>query len=195
METENNTNLPDMKKLSALPLFAAMTAVGAYITIPLPWSPVPIVLQNFFVLLAGLVLGPSAGAAGIGLYLFMGLVGLPVFAGGTGGLAHFAGPTAGYLVAYPAAAWVAGFVAGGRRAAGRTSRFLREFAAAAAGVLVIYAAGVPWLKFRLGFGWEKAFLAGMLPFIASDLFKAAAAAALAPVFRKIFRGEGIGDTR
>jgi biotin transport system substrate-specific component len=101
----------NMKKLIAVPLFAAMTAVGGYIAIPLPWTPVPIVLQNFFVFLTGLVLGAKGGAAAIGLFLLAGALGFPVFAGGTGGIGRFVGPTGGYLLSYAAAAWAAGFIA------------------------------------------------------------------------------------
>lgn len=149
-------SVPDIKNLIAVPMFTAVTAVGAYIAVPLPWSPVPIVLQNFFILLAGMVLGPSLGAAAAGLYLLLGALGLPVFAGGTGGLAHFSGPTAGYLSAYIPAAWLAGVLSrfGLPRLAERTALVRRIFSwellAALAGVAVIYAAGVPWLKFRLG---------------------------------------------
>jgi biotin transport system substrate-specific component len=194
-------SVPDIKTLIAVPMFTAMTAVGAYIAIPIPWSPVPIVLQNFFILLAGLVLGPSMGAAAAGIYLLLGALGLPVFAGGTGGLAHFAGPTGGYLLAYLPSAWIAGVVsrAGISRASKDRSsikRFIfRDGLAAAAGVLLIYAAGVPWLKYRLGLSWDKAFAAGLVPFIAGDFLKAAAATALAPILRRILRDEGIGNIK
>jgi biotin transport system substrate-specific component len=193
-------SVPDIKTLIAIPMFTAMTAVGAYIAVPIPWSPVPIVLQNFFILLAGLVLGPSLGASSAGMYLLIGALGLPVFAGGTGGLAHFAGPTAGYLIAYLPAAWLAGSIS--RSGAPRTSKsstpvrriFSRDSFAAAAGIALIYAAGVPWLKYRLGLSWDKAFAAGLVPFIAGDFLKAVAAAALAPVLRTILKEEGVGSS-
>jgi len=205
---ERHETAPDLKKLMPLPLFAAMTAAGAYIAIPLPWSPVPVALQSFFALLAGLVLGPGPGAACMGLYIFLGFLGLPVFAGGAGGLAHVASPTAGYLLSYPAAAWLAGLLSrerdGGEPAGGspppgmdgepgtpegRRGRRLvtRDFLAAAAGALVVYAAGVPWLKLRLGLSWTGAFLAGMLPFVAGDALKVLAAGVLAPRARRILR--------
>ncbi|RLC01276.1 MAG: biotin transporter BioY, partial [Deltaproteobacteria bacterium] len=77
-------------------LFAALIAAGAYISVPI--GPVPIVLQNLFVFLAGLLLGSKWGLACVGVYLLAGACGLPVFAGGTGGIARFAGPTGGYLL-------------------------------------------------------------------------------------------------
>ncbi len=191
---------PDLKRSMLVPVFAAMTVVGAYIAVPLPWSPVPIVLQNFFVFLAGIVLGGLRGAASAGLYILLGAFGLPVFAGGKGGVAVFAGPTAGYLVAYPFAALAAGFLASRNPQVGEGSgrdaklrRFARDFAAALAGVVVVYAVGVPWLKLRLGLPWGKAMAAGLLPFIAGDVFKAAAAAVLGAQVRGIVKEEGAGD--
>ena len=94
-------------------LGAASIAVGAFIAIPLPLSPVPIVLQNFFILLIALVLGPRMGTASVALYLLLGALGLPVFAGGKGGLAHFFGPTGGYLAGFLLSAWVTGVLAAG----------------------------------------------------------------------------------
>ncbi len=92
-------------------VFAALVGVGAFISIPLPFTPIPIGLQTLFVLLTGLVLGPLWGASAIVLYLLVGLLGLPVFAAGTGGPAHLAGPTGGYLLGFLPAAVVAGLIA------------------------------------------------------------------------------------
>ncbi len=89
-------------------LMAALTAVGAYIHVPI--GPVPIVLSTLFVLLSGLLLGSRWGLASMGLYLLVGAIGIPVFAGGKGGFAHFFGPTGGYLFGYVLAAWVAGLI-------------------------------------------------------------------------------------
>ncbi len=115
-------------------LFTALMAVGAYISIPV--GPVPMVLQNMFVLLAGLLLGPAWATASVLLYLFLGAVGLPVFSGGGGGLAHFAGPTGGYLLGYLPAVAVTGAIS----RAGK-SPFISA-AAAITGDLLVYAAGV-----------------------------------------------------
>ena len=89
-------------------LMAALTAVGAYIHVPI--GPVPIVLSTLFVLLSGLLLGSRWGLASMGLYLLVGAIGIPVFAGGKGGFAHFFGPTGGYLFGYVLAAWITGFI-------------------------------------------------------------------------------------
>jgi biotin transport system substrate-specific component len=92
-------------------LFAALCCAGAFISIPLPAIPVPVVLSNLFAVLAGLLLGPYWGGFSVFLYLVIGALGFPVFSGGTSGLAHFAGPAGGYLAGYLLAAVMAGFIA------------------------------------------------------------------------------------
>jgi len=108
--------------------FAAAVAAASQIAIPLPWTPVPVTLQPMLVILAGMWLGPVAGATSMVLYLAAGAAGLPVFTPmGAPGIARFFGPTGGYLLAYPAAAVVAGALA--RRAGtmtGRNSPYCRE---------------------------------------------------------------------
>lgn len=164
----------------AASLFAALMAVGAYVTIPV--GPVPIVLQNLFVFLAALMLPPRWAVSSVGVYLLAGVVGLPVFSGGGAGLGHFAGPTGGYLVSYlPASALIAAVSrAGGARTA-------MDGAAVAAGGLCVYAVGVPWLKTALGLDWSAALAAGMLPFLAGDAVKAAAAVGAARLVRPLWR--------
>src|SRR6058998_3222084 len=120
--------------------FAAAVAAASQIAIPLPWTPVPITLQPMLVILAGMMLGPTAGAASMLLYLAAGAAGLPVFTPiGAPGIARFLGPTGGYLIAYPAAAFVAGALA--RREPSLMGRWL----AATAGVVVILVGGVAQL--------------------------------------------------
>ena len=97
--------------------FAAAVAAASQIAIPLPLTPVPLTLQPMLVVLAGMLLGPVAGAASMALYLAAGAAGLPVFTPiGAPGIARFFGPTGGYLLAYPAAAWVAGALSAARDA-------------------------------------------------------------------------------
>ena len=105
----NNTNQLKMTVYTAL--FVALIAMGAFIAIPI--GPVPIVLQNMFVLLAGIILGPVWGLACVSIYLLIGLAGLPVFAGGTSGIGKLFGPTGGYLIAYLPAVFVAGAISKG----------------------------------------------------------------------------------
>ncbi len=91
-------------------LFAALTGAVAWFRIPLPFTPVPITLQTLMVLISGAMLGPYYGALSMIIYLMLGAIGLPVFAGGSSGVAALLGPTGGYLLSYPVAAFVVGFM-------------------------------------------------------------------------------------
>ena len=146
-------------------LFAALTAVGAQITINL--GTVPFTLQVLFVLLSGLLLGPKYGFMSQVAYLLMGALGLPVFAGFSGGLVHIYGPTGGYLVAFPLAAFTAGWLTRGRE-----HKFGSLIAISMLAVGIIYLLG--WL--RLGIymhgNFQKAFMVGVAPFVLFDLMKA-----------------------
>ena len=152
-------------------LFAAVIAAGAFMAVPLPGSPVPLVLQNLLVVLAGLLLGPIGGGASVLLFLALGALGFPVFSGGHGGIAWFAGPTGGYLVGYAVAAFLAGLIA-------RNRSPLLTFAASFAGFLSILLIGALRLKFYKSMGWGAAFGAGVLPFLIGDSIKAVVAALL-----------------
>ena len=169
-------------KIAFTALFAALTAAGAFIAIPV--GPVPIVLQNLFALLSGLVLGPALGSASIGLYLLAGLLNFPVFAGGSGGIVRFAGPTGGFLIGYLLAAFTAGLIAGRPRQETK-SPLPRIIAAVIAGFLVVYVPGVAWLKISRSLSWSRALIAGFLPFIAGDALKGIAAVLIAPRLRSI----------
>lgn len=164
-------------------LFAALTAAGTFIAIPLPGSPVPLVLQNMFALLAGLILGPVSGTASVGLYLLAGALGAPVFAGASGGLARLLGPTGGFYAGYPLMAAVAGLIAGTPKAARKISR-PRLIAAIVAGMAVVYVPGVIRLKFALDYSWRAAVLAGCLPFLPGDALKGIVAGCIAPRLRR-----------
>ena len=158
-------------------LMAALTAAGAYLAIPI--GPVPIVLQNLFILLAGLLLGVRWGTASVMLYLLLGAVGLPVFAAGAGGPAHFLGPTGGYLLGYIPAVAIIGAISHVR-----TPSFLTDFVALVTGSLVVYACGVAWLKVVTGMSVENAFAVGMIPFLPGDALKIAVALLVAPYIRR-----------
>jgi biotin transport system substrate-specific component len=161
-------------------LMAALTAVGAYIHVPI--GPVPIVLSTLFVLLSGLLLGSRWGLASMVLYLFVGAIGLPVFSGGRGGIAHFFGPTGGYLFGYVLASWVTGFIAERSRGI-----LILEIFSVVVGSLVIYGLGVPWLKVVTQMSWPKALLMGMVPFLIGDAVKASVALILARAVRPILK--------
>jgi biotin transport system substrate-specific component len=163
-------------------LMAALTAAGAYLAIPV--GPVPIVLQNLFVFLSGLLLGPRWGVASIGIYLLAGALGLPVFAGGTGGIGHFAGPTGGYLLGYLPAVYVIGLISCGSK-----KRAVLDIIAMVSGGLIVYALGLTWLKILTQMTWAKAVAVGMFPFIPGDGLKIAAAVPIAKALRPIIDRE------
>jgi len=155
-------------------LLAALTAVGAQIQTPLPFSPVPVVLSNFFAILAGLVLGPRLGAASQVVYVLLGFAGAPVFAGLHGGPQVLAGPTGGYLIGFILAAAASGALAG------RDPDVSRALVAAAVAAALIYVVGVPWLAAVTHMGLRKAVAVGVLPFLPGDALKVAAAAVVTP---------------
>lgn len=154
--------------------FAAALAAASQVSIPLPGTPVPLTLQPLVVVLAGLWLGPLAGAASMIVFLAAGAAGLPVFAPmGAPGLARLLGPTGGYLLAYPVAAFIAGTLA--TPAAG----LIRRFGAATAGMLAIYVGGFAQLVALTG-SVETAVVLGVIPFAALDVVKALVAAIIRP---------------
>jgi len=166
-------------------LFAAIIAAGAFIGIPI--GPVPIVLQNLFTLLAGLVLGPALGASAVGLFIVAGALGVPVFAnnGSPMGIARLIGPTGGYYLGYLLGAVVAGLIVGFPRP-GKKTPLWRLALAVAAGMLVVYVPGLIRLKWYLGIDWARTFTVGFVPFIIGDTLKGIAAVLITPRLRRIF---------
>ena len=161
-------------------LFAALTAAGALLAIPLPISPVPITLQLVFTLMAGMLLGARYGAFSQLVYVLMGVIGLPVFAKGSAGLGILLGPTGGYLIGFIAAAAVTGAIAAGVRRFTQV-RYWRLFGyilAAFLGVAIMYTLGTWRLGVMLQVNAVKAVALGVVPFILPDLLKLVAAAAL-----------------
>ncbi|GAB4504586.1 MAG: biotin transporter BioY [Anaerolineales bacterium] len=153
---------------------ALFTAALAQIKIPLSFTPVPLTGQTFAVLLTGAALGSQRGAASLILYLLLGGLGLPFFAGGQGGLAYLLGPTFGYLLGFALAAWLVGrLTEHGLERSLQTS--LLPFLA---GTAVIYFCGAGWLALSLGV--QKALLFGVLPFIIGDMIKIALAGIALP---------------
>lgn len=152
-------------------VFASLIAVGAFVTVPM--GPVPITLQVFFVLLAGMTLGPRLALVSVATYLALGLV-APVYAGGALGIGVLLGPTGGYLIAFAPAATVAGWVSH------RHDRsFRRLLLAAVAGLLPIYALGPGWLATQLDMTVHVAVQVGVVPFVPLDLLKAGLTALVA----------------
>ena len=161
-------------------LLAALMATGAYLSIPV--GPVPIVLQNMFVFLAGLLLGSRWGLASVAVYLLAGICGLPVFAGGMGGIGRIIGPTGGYLVGYLPAVFIIGYIS--EKSAGR---IVYDILAMICGTAVLYACGVTWLKVLTGMTLSKTLVAGMYPFLIGDALKIVAAAVITGALRPIIR--------
>ncbi len=161
-------------------LMAALTAVGAYIYVPI--GPVPIILSTLFVILSGLLLGSRWGLTSMALYLLVGAIGLPVFAGGKGGFAHFMGPTGGYLFGYLLASWITGFISERSRGG-----MILDILAVIIGSLALYALGVPWLKMVTQMSWTKALMVGVLPFVIGDAIKASVVVILARSVRPILK--------
>lgn len=155
---------------------AAATALAAQVRIPLPFSPVPLTLQTFVVLLSGVSLGFRVAVAGQALYVALGALGLPVFSGGVSGLG---GPTTGFLVAFPLAAAVAALLA---------QRHSRVAAALGllAGTVVIYLLGSAWLV-ATGLSWGRAVMLGVVPFLPGDGLKLLAAWAASGMVRRAYR--------
>lgn len=160
-----------VRDLSYISLFATLIAVSGYITIPLPFSTVPVTAQTLAVMLAGCLLPVGHAAASVLVFLLMGAIGLPVFSGGAAGLGIIAGKTGGYLIGFVFGAAVIALLKG------KKPGFLRLLAASAiGGILVVYIFGVSWLNFVTGIGMEKAVIFGALPFIPGDIVKVFVAA-------------------
>jgi biotin transport system substrate-specific component len=171
-------------RVAATVFIAALTAAAAQVSVPLPFTPVPFTFQPMVVLLGGAVLGPELGMLSQVLYLAAGMAGLPVFAFAPDlpqGMARLVGPTGGYLLSYPLAAFASGWCA--RR--GLDRRYLTSVLAMTAGLAVVFAGGVLWLaQFAPGAGERSlsaALALGFYPFVIADAIKLCLAAAVMPV--------------
>ena len=145
--------------------FVLAMVFGAQVAVPIPLTPVPVTLQPLFVILAGVALGPRLGASAMAAYLALGAAGAPVFAAGGAGLPWLLGPTGGYLVAMPAAAYLAGTIAGRDRAT------LRTLSGLTTGVAVLYVGGISQLILITGQGLGEVFALAVLPFLVGDATK------------------------
>ena len=169
-------------KVAAVLLVTALTALAAQISVPLPFTPVPFTLQPMVVLLGGAALGPRLGMASQVLYLALGSAGFPVFAASAvlpQGPLRLLGPTGGYLMSYPVAAFVAGALA----ERGFDRRYITSVIAMAAGLAVVFTFGVLWLAWfaqPVQAGLASALRTGLYPFLPADLIKICIAAAIMP---------------
>ena len=173
-------------RVASVFFLTALTAAAAQISIPLPFTAVPFTFQPMVVLIGGLALGPRLALASQVLYLAAGIAGAPVFAASASlapGLARLLGPTGGYLMAYPLAAYVVGSLA----ARGFDRRYATSVVAMIAGLAIVFAGGVAWLSVHVGFG--AALVAGFYPFVVADVIKVFLAAGVTPALWKLLGGE------
>jgi biotin transport system substrate-specific component len=190
---EESRAVRSLQRLGAVLFVTVLTIVAAQISIPLPFTPVPFTFQPMVVLVGAAALGARLGAGAQVLYLALGLAGLPVFAASAvlpqGGL-RLLGPTGGYLLAYPIAAFVAGWLA----ERGFDRRYATAVLAMVCGLAIVFAGGVSWLALAppvgRASGWAGALAAGFYPFIAADVVKLLVAAAVMP---SLWRLTGLRD--
>jgi biotin transport system substrate-specific component len=155
----------------------AFVAACAHISLPLPFTPVPLTLQNLAVVLVGLVLGPVAGFSAMVLYLVEGAVGLPVFTPyAAGGVAHLLGPNGGYLFSYPLAAATAGWIV--RAMQPITTRFRSALVAATAATLPIFLLGASWFSYYAHHSASATWAMAVAPFLPGEIVKITAAAGI-----------------
>ena len=174
-------------RAGAVVFMTALTAAAAQVSFSIPFTAVPITFQPMVVLMAGLAIGPRLALASQVLYLACGIAGLPVFAFSPTlpmGVARMFGPTGGYLMSYPFAAFATGYLA--ERGFGR--RYVTSLLAMIAGLLVIYACGAVWLGLfmRDAVGISAALSAGVYPFVGADALKIVCAAAVMPALWRLF---------
>ena len=169
------------RDILSVALFSALTAIGAFIHVPLPFSLVPITLQTLFTYMAGALLGGYLGALSQLIYVLIGIAGLPIFAGGNASLSVLVGPTGGYLVGFIAGS----FVIGKMTEAKKNNSLLWLLTCMIVGTSIIYALGViqlmNWMKIDL----DKAVIVGVAPFVAGDVLKMSMAAYTAHRIRRM----------
>jgi biotin transport system substrate-specific component len=175
-------------RVASVLLLAAMTAAAAQVSVPLPFTPVPFTLQPMVVLLGGAVLGARLGMAAQVVYLLAGIAGLPVFAASAvlpQGVWRLLGPTGGYLMSYPFAAFLTGLLAEN----GFDRRYITSAFAMGAGLLVVFGCGVLWLAFfaHPAAGLDAALRTGLYPFMPADIFQVLVAAAVMPTLWRFTR--------
>ncbi len=178
---EESRSLHVAQQIGAVLFVTILTCAAAQISIPLPFTPVPFTLQPMVVLLGAAALGARLGAASQVLYLTLGIIGMPVFAASPilpQGIARLLGPTGGYLMAYPLAAFVAGSLA----ERGYDRKYFTAVVAMIAGLAFVFAGGVAWLALVAlpAGGLTGALAAGLYPFLAADLAKLLIAAGVMP---------------
>ena len=181
----------EVRRTIMIALLAALIVVGSYIAIPI--GVVPITLQTMFVLLAGILGGQVIGLTAVAIYLVLGAIGLPVFFGGVGGFAHFAGPTGGFLISWLVASYVVGLIVDTSFKKEKESKETTKknlytiIIACVVGTLIFFLIGVPYMKVVLSISWKEALAIGLIPFLPGDLLKLVSAVILGNIFALRFR--------
>ncbi len=172
--------MTNTKKLVYIAFIASLISVLSYVSIPLPFSPVPVTGQTLAIILAGLLLDPKSAAASVGLWIAMAAIGLPVLSGGKAGLAAVLGPTGGYIFGFLVAAVVISLIRG------KSQKIPQLVIAIVIGTIVIYAMGVTGLMLVTGMPLVAAITNGVLPFLIGDTLKAIIAVFVAiPLYRHL----------
>ncbi|MFH1440871.1 MAG: biotin transporter BioY [Candidatus Omnitrophota bacterium] len=160
-------------KIIGVSVFVILTSLGAFVRIPLPWTPVPLTLQTFFVLLSGAFLGAGLGSLSQIIYMVLGISGISIFTSTGSGWLYIAGPTGGYLVGFIAASWLVG-----KLIRHFETNLFFVFALFCLSDFVILASGALWLKLIFNLSFYKMMGIGFMPFILGDLLKSFAAASI-----------------
>ncbi|MFH1507879.1 MAG: biotin transporter BioY [Candidatus Omnitrophota bacterium] len=172
-------------RLAGIAVFVVLTALGAFVRVPLPFTPVPITLQTFFVLLSGAMLGPVGGSFSQLSYFILGLAGIPLFTLSGSGISYLAGPTTGYILGFI----IVGFLIGKSIRTSHKSLF-SIMCIFILGDLIILFCGALWLKIIFNLTLNKALFLGVFPFVTGDIIKAVAASIIYAGFqarlKKIF---------
>jgi biotin transport system substrate-specific component len=180
LTAESHSTLRTAERIGAVVFVTALTAAAAQISVPLPFTPVPFTFQPMVVLVGAAALGSRRGLASQLLYLALGIAGLPVFAWSPAlpqGAARLLGPTGGYLLAYPFAAFLTGWLA----ERGFDRRYFSAVVAMLSGLVLVFAGGVAWLMMaNARLGLPAALAAGLYPFVAADLAKVLVASGVMP---------------
>ena len=163
----------NIRQMTLISLFAALTAVGAFISIPI--YPVPLTLQTLFTLLAAMILGGVMGASSQIIYVMLGVIGLPVFAGFKAGVGILFGPTGGFLFGFIISAYIIGKIVELKK----EKNIFYYFLAGIIGTIILCIIGITQLSLVTGIGIKKAITVGMLPFLPGDILKIIAASFIA----------------
>jgi biotin transport system substrate-specific component len=189
MVKTNEKRRVDLRKMTVIALMAAVMCIVGPFSIPLPVTLVPISFTTLIIFLSVYILGLKAGTLSTAIYLLLGLVGIPVFSGFTGGAAKFAGPTGGYLIGYIFLALICGLFAD--RFRGNRWMYLIGMIL---GLAVCYAFGTAWLAVQTGLTFVAALATGVIPFLIGDALKIAVIIAVAPPLRRMLLRAGVLQT-